>query len=89
MLLYFVYAVLARALFVSMTASTLRLLLARIFCIKTHASTPANIPVAANISSVSLAGALSRLRSYATSNVCLLFGERSVLEHDVLAMAHW
>ena len=88
LLLHFVYTVLARALLVSMTAPTLRLLLAWIFCIKTHASTPANIPVAANIPSVSLAGALSRLSSYTTSSPCLLSSERSVLEHDVLPMAH-
>lgn len=70
-----------------MATSTLRLLLALIFCMKTHASTPANIPDAANISRVSLAGAPSQLQLYTTSSVCLLFGESFVLQHNVLAMA--
>lgn len=70
-----------------MAASTLRLLLALIFYIKTHALPPANIPAAASISRVSLAGAPSQLQLYTTSSVCLLFGESFVLEHSVLAMA--
>lgn len=72
LLLCFVYAVLARALFVSMTASTLRLLLARIRCTETHASAPANIPAAASISNVSLTGELGGLGLYAARGACLL-----------------
>lgn len=72
---------------VSTAASTLRLLLALLFSIKTHASTPANIPAAASIPRASLAGAPSWLELYTTSSVCLLFGESFVLGHGVLAMA--